>query len=45
MMLFKLTQCVERHWRRLNGPKLLPEVIEGVKFIDGIKEDNKERAA
>jgi len=44
-MVFKLTQCAERHWRRLNGPKLLAEVIEGVNFIDGIKEDNKERAA
>ena len=44
-MVFKLTQCAERHWRRLNGAELLPEVIEGVKFIDGIKEDNKERAA
>lgn len=44
-MVFKLAQCAERNWRRLNGSKLLPEVIKGVKFIDGIKEDNKERAA
>ena len=44
-MVFKLTQCAERHWRRLNGATLLPEVIEGVKVIDGIKEDNKECAA
>jgi len=44
-MVFKLTQCAERHWRRLNGVELLGEVIEGVRFIDGIKEDNKERAA
>ena len=44
-MVFKLTQCAERSWRTLNGAKLLGEVIEGVKFIDGIKEDNKERAA
>ena len=44
-MVFKLTQCAERHWRRLNSPELLPKVIEGVNFIDGTKEDNKERAA
>ena len=44
-MVFKLAQCAERHWRRLNGAELLPELIESVKFIDGIKENNKERAA
>ncbi len=44
-MVFKLTQCAERTWRRLNGATLLGEVIEGVKFIDGIKEDYKEHAA
>jgi putative transposase len=37
-MVFKLAQCAERHWRRLNGQGLLPEVIRGVKFVDGIKE-------
>jgi len=44
-MVFKLTQCAERHWRRLNGVELLGDVIEGVRFINGIKEDDKERAA
>ena len=37
-MVFKLAQCAERHWRRLNGAALLPEVIQGVTFIDGLKE-------
>jgi transposase-like protein len=37
-MVFKLAQCAENHWRRLNGQELLPEVIRGVKFVDGIKE-------
>jgi putative transposase len=37
-MVFKLTQCAEKHWRRLNGKELIPEVIRGVKFADGIKE-------
>jgi putative transposase len=37
-MVFKLAQCAEKHWRRLNGQELLPEVIRGVKFVDGAKE-------
>jgi transposase-like protein len=37
-MVFKLTRCAEAHWRRLNGKALLAEVIEGVQFVDGVKE-------
>jgi transposase-like protein len=37
-MVFKLAQCAERRWHRLNGKELLNEVIEGIKFVDGIKE-------
>jgi putative transposase len=37
-MVFKLAQGAEKHWRRLNGQELIPEVIRGVKFVDGIKE-------
>ena len=37
-MVFKLTQCAEKHWRRLNGKELIPEVIRGITFIDGIRE-------
>ncbi len=37
-MVFKLAQCAEKHWRRLNGAALLPEVIQGVTFVDGLKE-------
>jgi transposase-like protein len=37
-MVFKLAQCAERHWRRLNGKELIAEVIEGIKFVDGVKE-------
>ena len=37
-MVFKLVQSAEKRWRRLNGHQLIPEVIEGIKFIDGIKE-------
>jgi transposase-like protein len=44
-MVFKLVQSAECHWRRLNGSKLLEEVIRGVCFADGIKEQTKEIAA
>ena len=34
-MVFKLCQSAARKWRTLNGAKLLPDVIAGVRFIDG----------
>ena len=34
-MVFKLAKSAERHWRRLNGPERLAEVIRGVRFRDG----------
>ncbi len=36
-MVFRLTQCAERHWRALNGATLLADVIRGVSFTDGEK--------
>jgi transposase-like protein len=36
-MVFKLAQSAEKRWRRLNGHQLIPDVIRGVRFIDGIK--------
>jgi len=36
-MVFKLAQTAERKWRKLNGYKLLGDVIRGVHFKDGIK--------
>jgi transposase-like protein len=36
-MVFKLMQSASKRWRLLNGSKLLPEVIQGVPFVDGIK--------
>src|SRR6266849_1386187 len=38
-MVFKLMESAAKHWRLLNGSQLLPEVIAGVTFIDGEKED------
>jgi len=37
-MAFKLVRSAEWHWRRLNGHQHIPEVIKGIRFIDGIKE-------
>lgn len=34
-MMFKLSQCAEKRWRRLRGFDYLAKVIEGVKFRDG----------
>jgi len=36
-MVFKLCESAARHWRSLNGAKLLPDVIAGVQFINGEK--------
>jgi len=36
-MVFKLTMSAQKRWRTLNGAKLLVDVIQGVKFEDGVK--------
>ncbi len=36
-MVFKLCQSAEKRWRRLNGHKLIQDVIAGVTFTDGEK--------
>jgi hypothetical protein len=38
-MVFKLVRCAEKHWHRLNGVALLPQVIQGVTFVDGLKKE------
>ncbi len=38
-MVFKLTKCAEKTWRALNGSTLLPDVIRGAEFVDGIKKE------
>lgn len=35
-MVFQLCREAEKHWRRLNGYKLIPEVMKGTVFVDGI---------
>ena len=36
-MVFKLCQSARKTWRKLKGSALLPEVIQGVQFVDGVK--------
>lgn len=36
-MVFKLMESAAKHWRKLNGSALIPDVIRGAKFTDGIK--------
>ena len=36
-MVFKLCQSAAKTWRKLKGSKLLPDVVQGVQFVDGVK--------
>jgi putative transposase len=38
-MVFKLMESASKHWRTLNGSKLLEDVIAGVVYVDGVKEN------
>jgi putative transposase len=38
-MVFKLGQSAEKGWLRLRGYRRLPDVMRGVKFIDGVAEE------
>jgi putative transposase len=38
-MVYKLMESASKGWRALNGSKLLPEVIRGEVFIDGVKQE------
>jgi transposase-like protein len=37
-MVFRLAESAAKKWRRLRGWKHLAEVIEGVRFVDGVRE-------
>jgi putative transposase len=37
VMVFKLVEAAERRWRKLDGAKLILEVLRGTKFVDGIE--------
>ena len=38
-MMFKLAQSAEKKWRKLRGHQHIPDLIQGVKFINGINEN------
>ena len=44
-MVFKLVKTAEQNWRVLKGHALLAQVIEGVKFKDGLQEGAQRIAA
>jgi len=44
-MMFKLSQCAEKSWRKLRGFAHLADVIQGADFINGIKPSNQDQAA
>ena len=44
-MVFKLTKTAEQNWRLLKGHPLLAQVVQGVKFKDGLQEDAHKVAA
>ena len=37
-MVFQLCRIAESHWRRLNGPQRFAQIIEGVRFTDGVEQ-------
>lgn len=38
-MMFKLAQSAEKKWRKLRGHQHIPDLIQGIKFINGINEN------
>jgi transposase-like protein len=40
-LVFKLCQAAEKRWLKLRGYKLLTDVIEGIKFQDGIRQETR----
>ena len=45
IMVFKLIQIAQSSWRRLDRQNLLPKVITGVKFTDGVEAGHENAAA
>jgi transposase-like protein len=40
-MVFKLAQTASKHWRALNGSEKIPEVVQGIRFVDGVRDDQQ----
>ena len=41
-MAFKLLEMAQQRWRKLNAPELLPLVLAGARFNDGIQQTDNE---
>jgi hypothetical protein len=41
LMAYKLLDMAQARWHRLNGAHLLPLVLAGIVFVDGIQHDGK----
>ena len=44
-LVFKLVQSAQKRWLRIRGFKLLGDVIEGVQFRDGIRQEEEKPLA
>jgi putative transposase len=44
-MVFKLTKSAEQRWRKLKGAARLAQLVQGVKFKDGLQEEDSQRIA
>lgn len=40
-MVFKPAQAASKRWRALNESEKIPEVIQGVRFVDGVRDDKE----
>lgn len=45
MMVYKLGREAEKHWRRLDGYRLIVKVLHGVRFEDGEEREESRKAA
>ena len=43
--MFKLVQSAQKRWLRIRGFKLLGDVVEGVQFRDGIRQEEEKAIA
>ena len=43
-MVFKLTMSAEQRWLKLRGAERITEVIQGVKFKNGVREQSQQMA-
>jgi transposase-like protein len=44
-MVFRLGQCAEKRWKRIRGFRRLTDLVQGIRFINGIDERSLQQAA